>query len=51
MALTTRERVTLFEITRAVAFILSREGTPTWERSHPRNLAVGCQKLCGSDKY
>ena len=28
----------------------SREGAAFWEQGHPRNLAVGCQKLCGSNK-
>ncbi len=28
-----------------------REGAAFWERGHPRNLVVGCQKLYGSNKY
>ncbi|PMM88405.1 transposase, partial [Vibrio sp. 10N.261.46.E8] len=36
---------------RAVAFIPPREGAAFWERGHPRNFAVGCQKLYGSNKY
>ncbi len=32
-------------IKRAVPLIPPREGAPFWERGHPRNLAVGCQKL------
>ncbi|MEZ9183237.1 IS5 family transposase [Vibrio splendidus] len=36
---------------RAVALIPPREGAAFWERGHPRNLAVGCQKLYGSNKY
>ncbi|GAL14609.1 mobile element protein [Vibrio astriarenae] len=27
-----------------------REGAAFWEQGHPRNLAVGCQKLYGSNK-
>ncbi|CAK6715224.1 IS5 family transposase (fragment) [Vibrio harveyi] len=26
------------------------EGAAFWEKGHPRNLAIGCQKLYGSDK-
>lgn len=26
-------------------------GAAFWERGHPRNLAVGCQKLYGSNKH
>ncbi|MEZ9996642.1 IS5/IS1182 family transposase, partial [Vibrio sp. 10N.261.48.B3] len=33
------------------ALIPPREGAAFWERGHPRNLAVGCQKLYGSNKY
>ncbi|CAK1795398.1 transposase [Vibrio crassostreae] len=40
-----------FKIKRAVALIPPREGAAFWERGHPRNLAVGCQKLYGSNKY
>ncbi len=32
-------------IKQAVALIPPREGAAFWERGHPRNLAVGCQKL------
>ncbi|KAA8597718.1 Mobile element protein [Vibrio cyclitrophicus] len=35
----------------AVALVPPREGAAFWERGHPRNLAVGCQKLYGSNKY
>ena len=35
----------------AIALIPPREGAAFWERGHPRNLAVGCQKLYGSNKY
>ena len=33
---------------RAVALIPPREGAAFWEQGHPRNLAVGCQKLYSS---
>ncbi|MDN3617163.1 IS5-like element ISVba2 family transposase [Vibrio gallaecicus] len=39
------------KIKRAVALIPPREGAAFWERGHPRNLAVGCHKLYGSNKY
>lgn len=39
------------QIKRAVAFMQPREGAAFWERGHPRNLAVGCQKLYGSNKH
>ncbi|EPO0038658.1 IS5-like element ISVpa3 family transposase, partial [Vibrio cholerae] len=34
---------------RAIALIPPREGAAFWENGHPRNLAVGCQKLYGSN--
>lgn len=34
---------------RAVPLIPPREGAAFWENGHPRNLAVGCQKLYGSN--
>ena len=37
-------------IKRAVALIPPRQGAAFWEQGHPRNLAVGCQKLYGSTK-
>lgn len=37
-------------IKRAVPLIPPREGAAFWEQGHPRNLAVGCQKLYGSNK-
>ncbi len=37
-------------IKRAIPLIPPREGAAFWERGHPRNLAVGCQKLHGSHK-
>ncbi|MEZ8932129.1 IS5/IS1182 family transposase, partial [Vibrio sp. 10N.247.310.24] len=45
MALTTRERGT------QLLRLSESEGTTFWERGHPQNLAVGCQKLYGSHKY
>ena len=33
-----------------VPLIPPREGAAFWEQGHPRNLAVGCQKLYGSNK-
>ncbi|WP_139158999.1 IS5 family transposase, partial [Vibrio sonorensis] len=38
-------------IKRAVPRIPPRKGAAFWERGHPRNLAVGCQKLYGSNKH
>ncbi|EGU37588.1 transposase, partial [Vibrio scophthalmi LMG 19158] len=35
----------------AVPLISPREGAAFWERGHTRNLAVGCQKLSGSNKH
>lgn len=37
-------------IKQAVALIPPREGAAFWEQGHPRNLAVGCQKLYGSNR-
>jgi hypothetical protein len=37
-------------VKRAVPLIPPREGAAFWEQGHPRNLAVGCQKLYGSNK-
>lgn len=42
---------TAIRIRRAVALIPPREGAAFWERGHPRNLTVGCQKLYGSNKH
>lgn len=47
----TRDCHNAIYIKRAVALIPPREGAAFWERGHPRNLAVGCQKLYGSNKY
>ncbi|ELV8657528.1 IS5 family transposase [Vibrio vulnificus] len=38
-------------IKRAVALIPPRDGAAFWERGHPRNLGVACQKLYGSNKH
>ncbi|WP_425667491.1 IS5 family transposase [Vibrio tubiashii] len=38
-------------IKRATALIPPREGAAFWEQGHPRNLAVGCQELYGSNKH
>ncbi|CDT14960.1 transposase (fragment) [Vibrio coralliirubri] len=35
---------------RATQLIPPLEGAAFWERGHPRNLAVGCQKLHGCNK-
>ena len=35
----------------AVPLIPPREGAAFWEQGHSRNLAVGCQKLYGSNKH
>lgn len=37
-------------IKRAVPLVPPREGAAFWEQGHPRNLAVGSQKLYGSNK-
>ncbi|WP_324253005.1 transposase, partial [Vibrio parahaemolyticus] len=34
---------------RAAPLIPPREGEAFWENGHPRNLALGCQKLYGSN--
>ncbi|WP_305842989.1 IS5 family transposase [Photobacterium leiognathi] len=47
----TRDCHAEIRIRRAVALIPPREGATFWERGHPRNLAVGCQKLYGSNKH
>ncbi len=38
-------------IKQAVPLISPREGAAFWERGHPPNLAVVCQKLYGSNKH
>nr|AKN37953.1 Mobile element protein [Enterovibrio norvegicus] len=47
----TRDCHKAIHIKRAVALIPPREGAAFWERDHPRNLAVGCQKLYGSNQH
>ncbi|MCA3895970.1 IS5 family transposase [Vibrio vulnificus] len=47
----TRDCHKAIHIKRAVTLIPPREGAAFWERGHPRNLAVGCQKLYGSNKH
>ncbi len=47
----TRSCYEAIHIKRAVPLIPPRGGAAFRERSHPRNLAVGCQKLYGSNKY
>ena len=37
-------------VKRTVPLIPPLEGAAFWEQGHPRNLAVGCQKLYGSNK-
>lgn len=52
MALTTLERVTqLLRLREPLRLFPPREGAAFWERGHPRNLAVGCQKLYSSNKH
>ncbi len=46
----TRDCHDAIRVKRAVALIPPREGATFWEQGHPRNLAVGCQKLYGSNK-
>lgn len=47
----TRDCHAAIRIKRAFALVPPREGAAFWERGHPRNLAVGCQKLNGSNKH
>ena len=46
----TRNCHNTIRIKRAVPLIPPREGAAFCEQGHPRNLAVGCQKLYGSNK-
>ncbi len=46
----TRDCYDDIRIKQAVPLIPPREDAAFWERGHPRNLAVGCQKLYGSNK-
>ncbi|EGQ7966913.1 IS5 family transposase [Vibrio vulnificus] len=45
----TRDCYDAIRVKRAVPLIPPREGAAFWENGHPRNLAVGCQKLYGSN--
>ena len=47
----TRACYAAIKIKRAVTLIPPREGAAFWEPGQLRNLAVGCQKLYGSNKY
>ena len=56
MGLMTRERVTLLLRLRELLHLFpppkkKRSGAAFWERGLPTKLAMGCQKLCGSNKY
>lgn len=46
----TRECHRAIRVKKAIPLIPPREGAAFWEKGHPRNLAVGCQKLYGSNK-
>lgn len=46
----TRESHRAIRVKKAIPLIPPREGAAFWEKRHPRNLAVGCQKLYGSNK-
>ncbi|EKO4254888.1 IS5 family transposase, partial [Vibrio parahaemolyticus] len=45
----TRDCHDAIQFKRAVPLIPPREGAAFWDNGHPRNLAVGCQKLYGSN--
>ncbi|WP_139784267.1 IS5 family transposase, partial [Vibrio parahaemolyticus] len=45
----TRDCHDAIRFNRAVPLIPPREGAAFWENGHPRNLAVGCQRLYGSN--
>ncbi|HAS8246700.1 TPA: IS5 family transposase [Vibrio vulnificus] len=45
----TRDCYEAIRFKRAVPLIPPREGAAFWESGHPRKLAVGCQKLYGSN--
>lgn len=47
----TRLRHEAIRIKQATPLIPPREGAAFWKQGHPRNLAVGCQKLYGSNKH
>ena len=46
----TRDCHDAIRVKRAAPLIPPRERAAFWEQGHPRNLAVGCQKLYGSNK-
>jgi len=46
----TRECHRAIRVKKAIPLIPLREGAAFWEKGHLRNLAVGCQKLYGSNK-
>ncbi|OEF90819.1 hypothetical protein A1QY_03215 [Vibrio anguillarum] len=46
----TRECHRVIRVKKAIPLIPPREGGAFWEKGHPRNLAVGYQKLYGSNK-
>ncbi|GAL28569.1 mobile element protein [Vibrio variabilis] len=46
----TRECHRAIRIKKATPLIPPREGAAFWEKWHPRNLAVGCQRLSGTNK-
>jgi hypothetical protein len=46
----TRESHRAIRVKKAIPLIPPREGAAFWEKGHPSNLAVGCQKLYGSNK-
>ncbi|TQQ01443.1 IS5 family transposase [Vibrio cholerae] len=48
-AYNTRDCHEAIRFKRAIPLIPPREGAAFWENGHPRNLAVGCQKLYGSN--
>ncbi|BEI22416.1 hypothetical protein KKIDH5335_07480 [Vibrio fluvialis] len=50
MTSATRQQQSPENAKQAVALIPPREGAAFWEQGHPCNLAVGYQKLYGSDK-
>lgn len=47
----TKDCYEAIRIKRAVALIPPRDGAALWERGHPRNLGVACQKLYGLNKH
>ena len=46
----TKECHRAIRVKKATPLVPPREGAAFWEKGHPRNLAVGCQKLYGSNK-